>query len=325
MASTVKNNQAPDQNKLHRTETHNPASLNCHTASALENLRMLNEQNAKVHLAVAAALPAINVLVTETIGRLKNGGRLFYIGAGTSGRLGVLDASEMPPTFGTDSGLVQGIIAGGNNALRNPDEIAEDSPKMGIDDTAHITDKDVLVGISASGSAVYVRAALQEARTRGVYTAAICTASDAPLLNDVECPILGDLISAGINGEIPAGSTRMFSGTVQKMILNMITTTTMIGLGKVYAGYMIDVMTNNQKLVQRAEKMLMRLTDCPEDRAQQLIDEVRQETKNPVKPAVVMFLENVSYDEAKHMLGKMDDRIDPVMEKHKRNIALGCK
>jgi len=309
-----------DPNRLYSTERHNDASKNVHVASVRDNLDLLNAQNAKVHLAVEKAIPAIETLITECIARLKNGGRLFYAGAGTSGRLGVLDASEMPPTFGTDGTNVQGIIAGGDYALRNPDEIAEDSVEMGVADTAHITERDVLVGVSASGSAVYVRGALQAARKRGVFTAAICTGADAPLLNDVECKIY-----APTPAEIPAGSTRMFSGTAQKMILNMITTCTMIGLGKVYGGYMVDVMINNDKLRQRAARMIVTLTGCAQERAEALVAEVGEHTKNPVKPAVIMALENVSYEEAVQWLAAHEGRIDAVMKKHGRNAVLGCE
>lgn len=306
-------------NKLHNTEKHNAASLRCHAASPLDNLRMLNAQNAKIHLAVEQAIPDIDTLVTRAITRIKQGGRVCYIGAGTSGRLGVLDASEMPPTYGTDPNMIQGIIAGGDNALRNAGEGAEDSAENGIADTAMLTDKDILIGISASGSAAYVRGAVQHAKQRGIYTAAICTAADAPLLQDADCAILAE-----IEAEIPAGSTRMFSGTAQKMILNMISTSIMIGLGKVYAGYMVDVATGNQKLVQRAVNMVVTLTGCDPAQAAELVASITPKTRNPVKPAVVMMLEQCSYDDAQAYLHQHDGRIDTVMHAHGRDIALGC-
>ena len=308
-----------DKNKLHATERHNAAAKNVHAAAVHDNLLLLNEQQSRITAAVALAIPAIEELVTVATEKLKHGGRLFYIGAGTSGRLGVLDASEMPPTFGTDNRMIQGIIAGGDHALRNPDEIAEDSVPMGVADTAHLTTDDVLVGVSASGSAVYVRGSLQHARARGIFTAAICTAPDAPMLNDVDCKIL-----APTPAEIPAGSTRMFSGTAQKMVLNMISTCIMIGLGKVYGGYMIDVMTNNEKLTQRAVKMVETLTGCDEAQAIHMVTALKPLTKNPVKPAVVMFLENIPYDKAVIVLTQQGGRIDGVMRKHGRDKALGC-
>lgn len=300
-------------NKLHATERLNDAAKNVHAASVIDNLRLLNAMNARVHLAVEHAIPAIDTLVTVAIEKIKNGGRLCYLGAGTSGRLGVLDASECPPTYSVSAEMIQGIIAGGDSALRLAGEGAEDNPQAGINDTQHLTDKDVLVGISASGGAVYVRAAVQAARARGVYTAAICTASDAPLLQDAECPIL-----APTEPEIPAGSTRMFSGTAQKLILNMISTSIMIGLGKVYGGYMVDVKTSNIKLRQRAVKMIASLSGCDETRAEQIVASIEAQTENPVKPGVVMALENVSYDDALAILTTHDGCIDAIMQKHQR-------
>lgn len=299
------------QNKLHKTEAHNPDSLDCHRNTVQQNLFMLNAQNAKIHTAVAQAIPAIDILVTRAIAQIKQGGRLFYIGAGTSGRLGVLDASEMPPTYGTDPQMVQGLIAGGDNALRNAGEGAEDSAENGIHDTAMLTDKDILVGISASGGAAYVRGAIQHAKQRGIFTAAICTAEDAPLLQDADCAIL-----AKIDAEIPAGSTRMFSGTAQKMILNMISTTVMIGLGKVYAGYMVDVAIGNQKLVQRAINMVVTLTGTSFEQAEKTVSDIAQYTRHPVKPAIIMVLENCSYEQAVTLLHNHDNRIDTIMAKH---------
>jgi N-acetylmuramic acid 6-phosphate etherase len=306
-------------NKLHATERLNDAAKNVHAASVIENLRTINAQNAKVSDAVEKAIPAIDQLVTIAIERIKNGGRVCYLGAGTSGRLGVLDASECPPTYSVSPDMIQGIIAGGDSALRMAGEGAEDNPQAGIRDTAHLTDKDVLVGISASGSAVYVRDAIIEAKKRGVYTAAICTASDAPLLNDAECAIL-----ASTEPEIPAGSTRMFSGTAQKMILNMISTSIMIGLGKVYAGYMIDVKTSNIKLRQRAVKMIAALAGCEIEKAESIVTAIESKTENPVKPGIVMVLESVEYEAALEILAINNNRIDDLMRKHGRNIALNC-
>jgi len=300
-------------NKLHATERLNETAKNVHAASVIENLRVINAQNARVHLAVEQAIPAIDVLVRTAIEKIKNGGRICYLGAGTSGRLGVLDASECPPTYSVDPDMIQGIIAGGDSALRMAGEGAEDDSDAGINDTAHLTDKDILIGVSASGSAVYVRAAIQEARKRGVYTAAICTASDAPLLSDAECAIL-----APTEPEIPAGSTRMFSGTAQKMILNMISTAIMIGLGKVYAGYMVDVKTSNIKLRQRAVKMIASLSGCDLDEAEAIISAIEGKTQNPVKSGVVMALEKVGYEEAVELLKANDGRIDSIMQKHGR-------
>lgn len=304
-------------NKLHATERLNEAARNVHAASVRENLELLNSMNARVHLAVQHAIPAIDALVTAAIEKISRGGRLVYIGAGTSGRLGVLDASECPPTYSVPADMIQGIIAGGDGALRIAGEGAEDDAESGLRDTAHLTKDDILVGISASGSAVYVRAALQEARHRGIFTAAICTASDAPLLQDADCAIL-----APTDPEIPAGSTRMFSGTAQKMILNMITTTLMIGLGKVYAGYMVDVKTSNIKLRQRAVKMIATLAGCSIGEAEDIVARIEPHTQNPVKPGVLMALEKTGYDEAMALLAQQGGRIDAVMAKHGRDRVL---
>jgi N-acetylmuramic acid 6-phosphate etherase len=308
-----------EENKLHATERLNETAKNVHAQSVMENLRMINAQNARVADTVEKALPAIERVVTEAIARIKNGGRVCYLGAGTSGRLGVLDASECPPTYSVAPDLIHGIIAGGDSALREAGEGAEDDPEAGLFDIAHLNEKDVLIGVSASGSSVYVRAAVHAARKRGVFTAAICTASDAPLLKDAECPIL-----APTEPEIPAGSTRMFSGTAQKMILNMISTGIMIGLGKVYAGYMIDVRTSNIKLWQRAVHMIATLSGCTIARAEQITNRIEDRTENPVKAAIVMILENVDYDRALEILQANDSRIDDLMRKHGRNVALGC-
>lgn len=306
-------------NKLHSTESANTNARNSHAQTPLEILQGINDEDATVAQAVRHALPAIDVLVTRAIAALKDGGRLFYIGAGTSGRLGVLDASECPPTYGVSDELVQGIIAGGDDALRLAGESAEDDGPAGMKAVAHLTSKDILVGISASGSAVYVREAVKSAKARGIYTAAISTAADSPLLNEVDCAILADTKS-----EYVAGSTRMKSGTAQKMILNMITTTIMIGLGKIYAGYMIDVKTSNEKLHQRALKMIATLSGCTEGEAAGLIAAIDNKTLSPVKPAIIMVLENVDYDHALDILKKNDGRIDAIMRAHGRNKVLGC-
>lgn len=304
-------------NKLFGTERNNQASLNSHAQTPLDVLRGINAEDAKIADAVAAAIPAMDILVTRAIKALQNGGRLFYIGAGTSGRLGVLDASEMPPTYGVDDTLIQGIIAGGDPALRLAGEGAEDNGQAGIDAVAHLTDNDILVGISASGSAAYVREACKAAKARGIFTAGISTAPDSPLLKEVDCAILADT-----GPEYVAGSTRMKSGTAQKLILNMISTTIMIGLGKVYAGFMIDVKISNEKLVQRATKMIATLTGCDLSEAERIIASIREKTVTPVKPGVVMILENVDYDGAMKILKEQNGRIDTIMKKHGRDKAL---
>ncbi len=306
-------------NKLHATETSNLSSRNSHAQSTSDILRGINAEDATIASAVAAAIPSIDAFVTKTITALQNGGRLFYIGAGTSGRLGVLDASECPPTFGVSDDMVQGIIAGGDNALRLAGEGAEDNGPAGIDAVKHLTANDVLLGVSASGSAVYVREAIRAAKARGIFTGALCTAPDAPLLSDADCAILADT-----GAEYIAGSTRMKSGTAQKMILNMISSTVMIGLGKVYAGFMIDVKTSNQKLHQRANAIIATLSGCTLGEAAGLVAAIGDKTASPVKPAIVMVLERVDYDDAVTLLNTHHNRIDAIMKKHGRDVVLGC-
>lgn len=304
--------------KLFATEKNNPASLRSHVMASHEILTAINDADMKVAQAVQAAIPALTQLVDHVVARIKTGGALYYIGAGTSGRLGVLDASECPPTFNTDVSVVQGIMAGGTKALHTSVEGAEDDAALGVSDTQHITDKDVLVGISASGSAEYVRAAIRDAKLRGAMTAAMCTAPDAPLLGDAEIAALAD---TGV--EFVAGSTRMKSGTAQKMMLNMLSTAVMIRLGKVYAGRMIDVRCSNLKLQQRAVQMIATLTGCDVAYAAEIVDAIKEHTIAPVKTAVVMVLEGLNYEDACALLAAEDGRIDTIMAKHGRDAALG--
>lgn len=307
------------ENKLFGTEKNNVSAKNSHALPTIDILHGINREDAGVAAAVAVAIPAIDMLVSKTIGALQRGGRLFYIGAGTSGRLGVLDASECPPTYGVSNDLVQGLIAGGDSALRVAGEGAEDDAQAGAQAVAHLTPQDILVGISASGSAAYVRAAVTSARVRGIYTAAISTAPDSPLLLEADCAIL-----ANTGPEYVAGSTRMKSGTAQKMILNMISTAVMIGLGKVYAGFMIDVKISNEKLYQRAVKMIATLSGHSVSEAQIVVADIQDRTATPVKPALVMLLEKCSYDQALAVLEKENGRIDALMRKHNRHHALEC-
>lgn len=214
----------------------------------------INEEDKKVALAVEKAIPQIEKLVTQIVSRMEQGGRIFYIGAGTSGRLGVLDASEIPPTFGMPPTLVIGVIAGGERALRNPVEKAEDDLQIGWKDLLeyNINDKDTLVGIAASGTTPYVIGALREARKHGVLTASITSNPDAPISQEADIPI--EMI---VGPEFVTGSSRMKSGTGQKMILNMITTTTMIKLGRVKGNRMVNMQLSNAKLVDRGTRMII--------------------------------------------------------------------
>ena len=234
----------------------------------LEILTDINTEDQKVALAVQKTIPEIEKLVTGIVTRMQRGGRLFYIGAGTSGRLGVLDASEVPPTFGMPNTYVIGLIAGGDTALRNPVEAAEDNLDKAWEElTAHnINQNDVLVGIAASGTTPYVIGALRRAREKGILTAAICCNPDSPVEAEAEIkiePIVGS--------EYVTGSTRMKAGTAQKMVLNMITTTTMIKLGRVKGNRMVNMQLTNQKLVDRGTRMLVDELALPYDQAKNLL------------------------------------------------------
>ncbi len=218
-----------------------------------ELLEHINNEDAKVHLAVHSAIPQIEKLIVEVLYRMKNGGRLFYIGAGTSGRLGVLDASELPPTFGVNSDMVIGLIAGGDIALRSAVENAEDDPNKAWEELLvyNITNNDSLIGIAASGTTPYVIGGIEHARKNGVLTGCITCNQNSPIAQAAEFPI-----EATVGPEIITGSTRMKSGTAQKMILNMITTSLMVKLGRIEGNKMVNMQLTNQKLIDRGTQMI---------------------------------------------------------------------
>lgn len=231
-------------------------------------LEGINEEDQKVALAVRECIPQIEKLVTSIVERMRQGGRLFYIGAGTSGRLGVLDASEIPPTFGLSDTYITGIIAGGEEALRHPVENAEDDELKGWEElqTFHINDKDTVIGIAASGTTPYVIGALQEARTHNILTAGICSNPGSPLSQVAEISI--EMV---VGPEFITGSSRMKSGTGQKMILNMISTTVMIKLGRVKGNRMVNMQLSNQKLIDRGINMITEELRIPASEAKQLL------------------------------------------------------
>ena len=222
--------------------------------SVRELLEGINNEDRKVAIAVGREIPKIEKLVTRIVERMRRGGRLFYIGAGTSGRLGVLDASEIPPTYGMPNTLVIGLIAGGDRALRNPVESAEDDLDKAWEELQqyHINTNDTLVGIAASGTTPYVIGALRKARSEGILTASISCNPDSPMAAEEEIAI-----EPVVGPEFVTGSTRMKSGTAQKMVLNMITTSTMIKLGRVKGNRMVNMQLTNQKLVDRGTRMIM--------------------------------------------------------------------
>ena len=236
--------------------------------SVLEILTDINREDHKVADAVQKAIPQIEKLVTGIVERMKRGGRIFYMGAGTSGRLGVLDASEIPPTFGMDPSWVIGIIAGGDTALRNPVENAEDDTAQGWKDLQafNVNEKDTVIGIAASGTTPYVIGALKEARAHGCLTGSISSNPDSPISEAAEVPI--EMI---VGPEYVTGSSRMKSGTGQKMICNMITTSVMIKMGRVKGNKMVNMQLSNAKLVDRGTRMVVEELGLPYDEAKRLL------------------------------------------------------
>jgi N-acetylmuramic acid 6-phosphate etherase len=233
-----------------------------------ELLEEINSEDRRVALAVGKAIPQIERLVSELIPRMQKGGRLFYIGAGTSGRLGVLDASEIPPTYGLPPDCIIGIIAGGDRALRSPVENAEDDTEQGWNDLLEhqIDETDTVVGIAASGTTPYVVGALRAARKEGVLTASIASNPDSPVSAEVDIPI--EIV---VGPEYVTGSSRMKSGTGQKMVLNMISTSLMIKLGRVKGNKMVNMQLTNQKLIGRGTRMLMDELQIDEKQAHRLL------------------------------------------------------
>ncbi|ERN53848.1 N-acetylmuramic acid 6-phosphate etherase [Alkalihalophilus marmarensis] len=279
------------------TEGRNDKTMRMDEMSSQEILTVMNAEDAEVPLAVKKAIPDVAKLVEQTIRSLKNGGRLIYAGAGTSGRLGVLDAVECPPTFGTDPSMVVGLIAGGEKAFTKAVEGAEDSLELGGADLVEIklTEKDVVVGIAASGRTPYVIGALQYAKEIGAVTGSIACNQDSEISKWADCSI--EVVTGS---EVLTGSTRLKAGTAQKLVLNMISTATMIGLGKAYNNLMVDVQPTNEKLVARAIQIIVQATGVNELTAENAFQKAEQQ----VKPAIVMILADVSYEEAKKRLEK---------------------
>jgi len=244
-----------DSGKFQLSITESPSQFeNLEKMTVKHLISSINREDAKVHEAVRKALPQIESLICQIIKRMQQGGRIFYLGAGTSGRLGVLDASELPPTFGAPEGLVIGLIAGGDKALRKAVEAAEDDPDRAWEELKerNINPHDTVIGIAASGSTPYVVGGLKKARENGILTGCITCNPNALVSKEAEFPI-----EAIVGPEIVTGSTRLKAGTAQKMILNMITTTIMIKLGRVKGNKMVNMQLTNQKLVQRGTRMLM--------------------------------------------------------------------
>ncbi|QOR16069.1 N-acetylmuramic acid 6-phosphate etherase [Haemophilus parainfluenzae] len=289
------------------TEQRNPNSMHVDSLSALEIVQLMNEEDKQVPLAIEKCLPQIAQAAECIVAAFQQGGRLVYIGAGTSGRLGVLDASECPPTFGVSPEMVKGIIAGGERALRHPIEGAEDSKAQAVVDlqTIHFSSKDVLVGIAASGRTPYVIGALEYAKSLGSVTVSIASNPNSAMANIVDIAI--DTV---VGPEVLTGSSRLKSGTAQKLVLNMLTTASMILMGKCYQNLMVDVQASNEKLKARAICIVMQATDC--DKA--LAEETLKQADQNAKLAIMMILSGLDRAQAEALL-----------EKHQGKLQLALK
>ena len=289
------------------TESRNSSSLNIDKVSTLDMVKIINNEDKKVALAVEKELVKIAEAIDGIVSGLQKGGRLIYIGAGTSGRLGILDASECPPTYGVSEELVQGIIAGGTEAIFRAKEGAEDSKELAIEDlkSKNITENDTIVGLAASGRTPYVIGGLEYANKIGALTVSItCNAnSEVAKVSKVSiAPVVG--------AEVVTGSTRMKAGTAQKLVLNMLSTGTMIKLGKVYGNLMVDVRATNKKLVERAKKIVCEATGVDREVAEKVL----KETNYDVKLSILMILTGLDINEAKEKLSQNKGYIAKAME-----------
>lgn len=290
------------------TEQRNPHSMDIDASSTEEILKIINDEDKTIPYAVEKELPYIAQAVDLIVKALKNGGRLLYFGAGTSGRLGVIDASECPPTFGTPYGMIEGYIAGGKEAMFRAQEGAEDYEENGAKDIllAQVNNKDVVCGIAASRRTPYVIGAVKKAKELGATTLYItCNPRKDFNIKEVDvaiCPYVGP--------EVIMGSTRMKSGTAQKLVLNMLTTTSMIRMGKVYENMMIDLQMTNKKLFERSKKIVMTITGVSYDEAAKYL----QQAGGHVKTALVMIKAGVNADDARERLIKADGFVRKAIE-----------
>ncbi len=279
------------------SETRNTATTDLDQMSTLEMVTCFNDQDSQVPLAIKSVLPEIAEAVELAAKSLMANGRLIYLGAGTSGRLGVLDASECPPTFGVPHGMVIGLIAGGPGALLKAVEGAEDNANLGAEDlkSLNVTAADTVVGLAASGRTPYVIGALHYARSVGCATVAISCNPDSPIEHEAQVAI-----SPVVGPEALTGSTRLKSGTAQKLVLNMISTGAMVKIGKVYQNLMVDVKATNVKLIDRACRIVIEATGAERAEAESAL----QQTAFEVKPAILMILAQISAEQAIERLGR---------------------
>ena len=288
------------------TEKQNTASLNIDELSTFHILELIKNEDASISKKITTALADVEKTVDICIQSIKSNGRVFYIGAGTSGRLGVLDASEIPPTFSAPNDLFTGIIAGGDKALKSSIEGAEDDPKQAVKDLKAnaIKKGDVLIGISSSGAARYVQSALDYAKSIDVKTVYVICNKTPYLKSDTDV-----LIALETGPEIITGSTRMKAGTATKMVLNMISTATMIKLGKVYGNLMVDLMAVNEKLIDRGCRIISQLTNADEVTAKQAL----VSSSMSVKTAIVMIYHSVDFDKAKKIIEDNDGMLRKII------------
>ncbi|MDK1728561.1 N-acetylmuramic acid 6-phosphate etherase [Dellaglioa algida] len=293
------------------TEKRNENTFGLDDMSVESALALMNKEDQEVALAVEKELPTIKAVINKIIESFNKGGRLIYMGAGTSGRLGVLDASECVPTFGVDPSQVIGLIAGGKKAMTMAVEGAEDSLTLGVKDLKGlmITSKDLIVGIAASGRTPYVIGGLDYASEMGATTVALSCNRDseiskhADLIVEIEC-----------GPEFLTGSTRLKAGTAQKLVLNMFSTISMVGIGKVYNNLMVDVKPTNEKLVERSKRIIMQATDCDYEKAEQTFEAANQE----VKLAIVMILTQSGVKESQNILKKSKGFVKEAVKNKRR-------
>ena len=284
------------------TEQRNPNSMQLDSLSAQELVALINREDQQVALAVEKCLPQIASAVEKIVAAFERGGRLVYVGAGTSGRLGVLDASECPPTYGVKPEMVVGLIAGGDHALRHPIEGAEDNVQQGQADLKEIdfSARDVLVGIAASGRTPYVLGALNYAKQLGATTVSIASNPKSKMAEVADIAI-----ETVVGPEVLTGSSRMKSGTAQKLVLNMLTTASMVLIGKCYQNLMVDVQASNEKLKARALKIVMEATECDNEAAANVLTKANGQ----VKLAILMQLSGLDALEAQSLLDKSNGKL----------------
>lgn len=289
------------------TEKQNPSTKNLDRMSPLEIVNLISTEDEKVIAAVRKTLPQVAEAIEQTTKCFKAGGRLIYLGAGTSGRLGVLDAVECPPTFGTEPEMVVGLIAGGERAFVKAVEGAEDSDTLAKEDLMHLhlSAKDMVIGLAASGRTPYVIYGLRYAKSIGCHTAAIVCNAGSDMAKEADI-----VMEAVVGPEVLTGSTRMKAGTAQKMILNMISTASMVGIGKVYQNYMVDLKRSNEKLVTRSENIVMATTGCSREEAKETLDLA----EGSVKLAITVILSGQSIEKTRTLLEKAGGSVRKALE-----------